>query len=206
VATFITFEGTEGSGKSTQAALLAENLRAAGREVVLTHEPGGTDVTLAIRRLLADPESILDSRAELLLFLADRAQHVATVIRPALERGAIVVCDRYADSTMAYQGYGRGHKLPMLRELSAWASRDLDPDLTIWIDVDIEVGLHRARGGDGGPGDRFEAEPLAFHSAIHTGFTALAAAEPGRFVRIDGNRELDAVTVDVIAAVHSHLS
>lgn len=181
-----------------------EQLRAEGRDVVLTHEPGGTDVTLAIRRLLADPESKLDPRAELLLFLADRAQHVATVIQPALARGAIVVCDRYSDSTMAYQGYGRGHKMELLLELNAWAADGLEPDLTVWIDVDIETGLRRARGG-GGPGDRFEAEPLAFHTAIHQGFAELAAKAPSRFVRINGDQELDAVRQDVWEATRSRL-
>jgi dTMP kinase len=202
---FITFEGTEGSGKSTQARTLVDRLAAQGRDVLLTHEPGGTDVTLAIRRLLADPESRLDPRAELLLFLADRAQHVATVIRPALARGAVVVCDRYADSTMAYQGYGRGHDLARLVELNAWAADGLEPDLTLWIDVDLEVGLRRARGGDGGPGDRFEAEPLSFHRAIHEGFAALAAASPGRIVHIDGNRPLEDVSEEILALVGARL-
>ncbi len=201
----VTFEGVEGSGKSTQARLLFERLSSGGRDAVLTHEPGGTAVTKQIRALLADPASSLDPTAELLLFLADRAQHVAEVIRPALERGAVVICDRYSDSTMAYQGYGRGHSLDKLRELNDWAAGGLYPDVTIWIDTDIEIGLSRARGGDGGPGDRFEAEPVAFHTKIRDGFEALAASFPDRIVRIDGNRDVDRVAAEVDTVVRPRL-
>ncbi len=202
---FITFEGIEGCGKSTQCSLVAEHLRNQGREVVTSREPGGTEVTGEIRRLLADPDSELDQLAELFLFLADRAQHVASVIGPALARGAIVISDRYSDSTMAYQGYGRRSRddLGWLRELNDRASSSTVPDLTLWIDCDIEVGLSRARKGAGGPGDRFEAEPLDFHRRIRDGFADLQATEPGRIIRIDGNAPLEAVTqacVDAIAA------
>src|SRR5437867_3134064 len=125
---FVTFEGIEGCGKSTQSRRVADHLRSAGHEVVLTREPGGTEVTAQIRRLLADPSSRLDPTAELMLFLADRAQHVACVVRPALEAGKIVLCDRYGDSTLAYQGYGRGHDLAWLEELNRRVSYDLIPD------------------------------------------------------------------------------
>lgn len=197
---FVTLEGIEGSGKSTQARRLADRLRERGHEVVLTREPGGTELTAEIRRLLADPASRLDRTAELLLFLADRAQHVASVVRPALERDAIVVCDRYSDSTLAYQGYGRGHELARLRELNDFASGALTPDLTLWIDCDIDVGLARAQRRAGGPGDRFEIEPRPFHRSIREGFEALAAAEPGRIVRIDGNRDEDEVAEACLTA------
>lgn len=195
---FVTLEGIEGCGKSTQARLLAESLRERdGRDVVLTREPGGTEVTQRIRALLADPSSHLDPRCELLLFLADRAQHVATVIRPALDRGAIVVCDRYSDSTLAYQGYARGHSLELLRDLNEWASYGLRPDLTFWIDCDVAVGLARANKRSGGPGDRFEKEPLLFHERVRAGFAALAAAEPERFVHVDGTRPKEIVASEI---------
>ena len=205
VSLFVTFEGIEGCGKSTQAALLGERLRAAGRGAVVTREPGGTAVTGQIRRLLADPESKLDNRAELFLFFADRAQHVAEVIRPGLDRGDVVVCDRYADSTLAYQGYGRGHEIELLETWNKWASRDTRPDLTLWIDCDIDVGLGRARKQAGGPGDRFEAEPTAFHTRVRDGFAALAERDRGRIVRIDGNADLDTVAGDVWNTVEAKL-
>jgi len=204
VAPFITFEGIEGCGKSTQAARVAAYLRSRGTEVIATREPGGTDVTAEIRRLLADPRSNLDPRAELLLFMADRAQHVASVIVPALENGKTVICDRYGDSTMAYQGYGRGHDLDWLERLNAFASRGVRPDLTLWIDCDVRVGLGRAKTRSGGPGDRFEAEPLAFHERIRAGFVALHCAHPERIVRINGNVAEDDVTQACIAAVEAH--
>jgi dTMP kinase len=204
---FVTLEGIEGCGKSTQARLLAESLRDTDRrDVVLTREPGGTDVTQRIRALLADPTSHLDARCELLLFLADRAQHVATVIRPALERGAVVVCDRYSDSTLAYQGYARGHSLDLLRDLNEWASYGLRPDLTFWIDCPVETGLTRANKRSGGPGDRFEKEPLAFHEKVSAGFAKLAAADPQRFVHVDGTRSKDVVAAEIRAVTLARLS
>lgn len=203
---FITFEGIEGSGKSTQASLLAAELRTrSGVEVVQTREPGGTDVTQRIRSLLADPASVLDPRCELLLFLADRAQHVATVIQPALARGAVVVCDRFADSTTAYQGHARGHDLGVLLELNAWASYGVVPDLTLWFDCDVSTGLSRANKRAGGPGDRFEIEPLAFHQRVRDGFAALAAAAPGRVVRIDGNQPVGTVASEVRRVVFARM-
>ena len=205
MALFVTLEGTEGCGKTTQAHRLGEYLRGAGHDVVNTREPGGTELTREIRRLLADPASELDRRAELLLFLADRAQHVATVIRPALASGAVVVCDRYSDSTLAYQGYGRGHELDMLERWNRWASLEVVPNLTLWIDVELAVGLARAQRENGGPADRFEAEPLAFHRRIHVGFEKLARACPERIVRIDGNRSEEDVFERIKAAVEERL-
>lgn len=205
MAFFLTFEGIEGCGKSTQAARLAEHLRGQGRKVVITREPGGTDVTVEIRRILADPKSRLDPTAELMLFLADRAQHVATVIRPALDEGAVVICDRYCDSTLAYQGYGRGHDLSWLEELNRRASHGVVPTLTLWIDCAVEVGLGRAQRRAGGPGDRFEIEPLEFHGRIRRGFTELAARFPERIVRIEGDRAEDDVAAACLAEVERHL-
>lgn len=203
---FVTLEGVEGSGKSTQAKRLADWLeKEKGQPCVLTREPGGTDVTQVIRELLADPKAKLDARAELLLFLADRAQHVATVIRPALDAGHVVICDRYTDSTIAYQSYGRGHDYDLLCELNGWASTQLSPDLTIWIDCDVEVGLARAVKQTGGPGDRFEAEPLAYHHEVRRGFVEQAERFPHRFVRVDGDADIDTVYDHAQAALEARL-
>jgi dTMP kinase len=205
VSLFVTLEGIEGSGKTTQAALLADYLEKKDHRVVLTREPGGTAVTREIRRLLADPASKLERRAELLLFLADRAQHVAEVIRPALKTGAVVICDRYADSTTAYQGYGRSHNLDRLRDLNAWASFETVPGLTLWLDCNVETGLRRATKKTGGPGDRFEAEPLEFHRHVAAGFAELHRQFPRRIVRIDGGLALEDITALVIAEVENRL-
>ncbi|MFN2375585.1 MAG: dTMP kinase [Candidatus Binatia bacterium] len=206
MALFVTFEGIEGCGKSTQSRYVAAALREQGHEVVLTREPGGTDITAEIRRLLADPASKLDPTAELMLFLADRAQHVATVIRPALAEGKIVLCDRYCDSTLAYQGYGRGHDLAWLEELNRRASHGVVPNLTLWIDCAVETGLGRAKHRDGGPGDRFESEPLAFHSRIRGGFAELARRFPERILRIDSERSQEEVGADCLEAVLARLA
>ncbi len=206
MAALVTLEGIEGCGKSTQAGLLAAHLEDRGLDAVLTCEPGGTRVTAEIRRLLADPASELDPRAELLLFLADRAQHVTEVIRPALERGAVVICDRYSDSTIAYQCHGRGHERALVDELNAWAAGQLVPDLTLWIDCEIEIGLERARVHSGGPGDRFEAEPTAFHQRVRDGFAGCCKDDPGRVRRIDGNRDQASVTASVLATVDEFLA
>jgi dTMP kinase len=206
VSFFVTFEGIEGCGKSTQARRLDAVLRERGHETVLTREPGGTELTVQIRALLSDPAHRLDPTAELMLFLADRAQHVATVIRPALELGKVVLCDRYCDSTLAYQGYGRGHALDWLEGLNTVASHGVIPDLTLWIDCSIETGLGRAKRRAGGPGDRFEIEPMEFHSRIRSGFEELAARFPDRILRIEGDRGEDEVAAACLAAVDARLA
>lgn len=187
---FITIEGIEGAGKSTQAARLADALRRAGREVVLTREPGGTELGRTLRRLLLD-EPVLEPMAEteLLLYLADRSEHVGRLIRPALEKGAVVVADRFSDSTVAYQAYGRGLPEEDVRRLDRFARAGLLPALTFVLDVPAEVGLARAQAA--GPADRLEREPLEFHERVRSGFRAIAAAEPERVVLLDGTREMD---------------
>ena len=182
---FVTFEGIEGSGKSAHLRLLAAALRTAGRAVVETREPGGTPLGVALRDLLLTPSDVPpEPLAELLLYCADRAQHVARVIRPALAAGQIVLCDRFSDSTIAYQGYGRGLDLDTVRALDARARAGLEPDLTFLLDCPTASGLERARHRSG-TGDRFEQEALAFHEAVRRGFHDLAAAAPQRYQIID---------------------
>ena len=192
---FVVFEGGEGAGKSTLAVRIAEWLRGTGREVVITRQPGATDVGVQLRTLLLDPETSLTPRAEALLYAADRAEHVATVIRPALERGAVVLCDRYIDSSLAYQGAGRDLDPADIARVSRWAADGLVPDLTVLLDVDPEVGLRRA----GGQPDRFEAESLDFHQRVRTGFRSLAALEPRRYLVVDAAQPPASVAAQVEA-------
>lgn len=180
---FITLEGGEGVGKSTQEQLLAEHLTVQGRPVVRTREPGGTAIAEEIRGVLLTPrEEGLDAHAEALLFAAARADHVARVIRPALDRGAVVVCDRFLDSSVAYQGYGRELGPGVIRDLSLWATAGLVPDLVIVLDLDPVIGLGRLSSTD-----RLEREPIEYHQRVRKGFTAIAAAEPDRYVVIDAS-------------------
>jgi len=195
---FIAFEGGEGSGKSTQIERLAQRLRAAGHEVITTFEPGGTAVGASIRQVLLSRDTDgLTPRAEALLFAADRAQHVDTVVRPALGRGAVVLTDRYRDSSIAYQGAGRELSVDDVRELSEWATEGLVPHLTVLLDIDPVIGLRRASGET----DRLEAEPLQFHNRVRQHFLELAAAEPDRYVVLDASQPVDQVASAVFAAV-----
>lgn len=177
---FVAFEGGDGAGKSTQAQLLGRWLSERDREVVLTREPGGTTVGQTIRDVLLHGEH-LTPRAEALLFAADRAHHVQTLVRPALERGAVVLTDRYMDSSIAYQGVAREMPWQEIRSLSMWATRDLVPDLTVLLDVSSAQG--RARRG--GLHDRLEREDDDFHDRVRQGFLELAAAEPRRYLVLD---------------------
>ena len=202
---FVTFEGVEGSGKSTQLRRVAAHLRAGGHAVVETREPGGTPAGTAIRRLLLGPEAIpLEPLAELHLYCADRAQHVAEVIRPALAARRIVLCDRFSDSTLAYQGWGRGLDVPTIRTLDALARAGLAPALTVLLDLPVVEGLARARGR-GAASDRFEAAPLAFHERVRAGFQTLAAEAPTRFLVVDATQPKAAVTALVVAEVDRRL-
>ena len=181
LGTFVSFEGGEGAGKTTQIALLQAWLTQLGHEVVVTREPGATPLGAQVRALLLDPASTVAPRAEAMLYAADRAQHVAQVVRPALERGAIVVTDRYVDSSLAYQGAGRELDVEDVAKLSAWATAGLRPDLVVLLDVDPALGLARAAGRAGGP-DRIEAESLAFHARVRQGFLDLAGADHDRYL------------------------
>ena len=204
---FVTFEGIEGSGKSTALRGLAATLAAQGRGVVQTQEPGGCALGTTLRAVLLDARTQnLSERAELYLFLADRAQHVHEVVRPALAAGRVVLCDRYSDSTFAYQGHGRGLDLAMLRQLDAQATGGLVPDMTLLFDLPVEQGLARARSRNAAEGiaqneGRFEAEKLAFHQRVREGFLALAQAEPQRFRIIDATQQPEDVLGAVLAAV-----
>ena len=199
---FITIEGGEGVGKSTQARRIAERLRASGATVLEVHEPGGTSVGDRVRAIVLDHPSVrISPRAELLLYEAARAELTATVIVPALERGETVVCDRFFDSSTAYQGYGRGLGADVVAELNLIATGGLRPDLTVLLALDTEEALRRAtRSG----ADRIEAESLSFHRAVIEGFAAIAAGEPGRFVTVDASGGVDEVAERVWEAVSSH--
>jgi dTMP kinase len=187
---FITFEGIDGCGKTTQFRILAQWLRDRGKEVVETVEPGGTAIGQQIRRILLDPASAeIQPRTELLLYFASRAQNVEQVIRPALEAGSIVLCDRFTDSTLVYQGCGRGLDTDVVRDLDRIACRGLKPDLTFLIDIDLETSLMRAkrRNERVGPAEsRIDEESAAFHERVRQGYLALAKAEPDRIAVIDG--------------------
>lgn len=196
---FITFEGPEGSGKTTQLGLLREWMTVASLPVIVTREPGGTALGADIRKILLAPRNDkVDPLAELLLYEADRANHVGQVIRPALERGNHVLCDRFYDSTTAYQAYGRGISLDLVRELNRMAAGGLEPDLTLLFEVPIEEGLRRAKGGDGG--DRLEGEGLAFHERVWKGFFELSQKESER-IRVIPAGSIEDVHARVLAVV-----
>lgn len=194
---FIVFEGGEGAGKSTQSTLLAQWILDQGRTVTRTREPGGTPAAEAIREVLLDVSHTgLDDRAEALLFAAARGDHAMRVIRPALERGDVVVCDRYLDSSVAYQGAGRELGIEQVRDLSLWATRELIPDLTILLDVDPAVGLARVERPD-----RLEAEPLQWHARVRQAFLDLALQDSDRYLVVDATSDVDQIAERIIERV-----
>ncbi|MEN6556287.1 MAG: dTMP kinase [Anaerolineaceae bacterium] len=197
---FITLEGPEGSGKTSQMRELAAYLQGMGYEVLTTREPGGTDIGDQIRQVLVRLENQgLHPRTEILLFLAARAQLVEQVIKPALSAGKVVLCDRYGDSTLAYQGYGHGLDLATLRSMLAFATDQLKPDLTLLLDLDVEAGLQRKRKE--AEWNRLDAYEVAFHHRVRAGYLELRAQEPERWRVIDAGASKDAVQLAMRAAV-----
>lgn len=205
---FFTFEGGEGSGKSTQAKMLAEFFQQQGRVVTLTREPGGEALGQKLRAILLSPETKnLSPMAELFLYMADRAQHVAEVIRPALDRGEIVICDRYMDSTVAYQGGGRGHNMETLDILNDMSTAGLYPNMTFLLDVPVEVGLARACARNGKDGDkegRFEAEAVAFHERVWETYRDIAIVK-WRFITIDAIQDVGMIHAEIVKRVGAYL-
>ncbi|MFN4250133.1 dTMP kinase [Deinococcus sp.] len=200
---FISFEGPEGAGKSTQLARLAAGLQAHGRAHTVTREPGGTPLGLRVREVLLDPALTIDPLPEFLLYSASRAQLVRHVLRPALERGEVVICDRYADSSLAYQGGGRGLDAALLEQLTREATGGLTPHLTVLLDLDPAVGLERAARR--GQPDRLEQADLDFHRRVRQAFLTLAAADPPRFLTLDATQDQDTLAGLIWQAVQARL-
>src|SRR5512143_1583026 len=185
---FITFEGPDGSGKSTQIKLLSETLTAAGYEILTVREPGGTPISEQIRDVVHSLRNReMSDRAECLLYNAARAQLVDQLIGPHLRRGGIVLCDRYADSTLAYQGYGRGLDLAAVKSVIAFATHNLQPDVTFYLDIEVEEGINRRKLG-GGEWNRLDDQAVEFHRRVRAGYLRMAAENPQRWIRIDGAR------------------
>jgi dTMP kinase len=190
---FVCFEGGEGSGKSTQSRRLAEELRAQGYDVVLTFEPGDTEVGRALRTIVLSPETgELSDRTEALLYAADKAEHVDTVVQPALDRGAVVITDRYVDSTLAYQGAGRTLAVDEVERVARWATHDLRPHLTVVLDLEPAAGLGRFEGRD-----RIEGESLEFHQRVREAFVRMAEADPGHYLVLDACDGIDDIAIAI---------
>lgn len=194
---FLTFEGIDGCGKTTQLNLLATHLRESGHDVLVTREPGGTSLAESIRNYLLHTQRPLDARAELLLFGAARAQHIDEVIQPALRRRAIVLCDRFADSSVAYQGYGLGLPESFIKQMNGFATESVWPDVTFLFDVDVATGQERRRAERGE--DRIEARGLEFQEKVRQGFLQLAREEPKRVLVLDAAQSPDAIHQQVLA-------
>jgi len=200
----LSFEGIEGCGKTTQLRRLAHRLRSLGYLVIETREPGGSPISEQIRAVLLDTGNRgIDARCELLLYLASRAQHLTDVIRPSMEKGALVLCDRYADATLAYQGFGRRLGGPIIRQLNRFASGGLVPDLTILLDIPVAVGLDRKRRAGGM--DRLDLEGAVFHRTVRKGYLRIAQQEPRRVQVINGTAPVDRVTDAVQRIVEKRL-
>lgn len=200
---FITFEGIEGSGKSTQIDLLARHLREKGHDVVVTRDPGGTELGDNIRDILLDPEfSSMDSYTELFLYAASRAQLVIEVIEPALKAGKIVLCDRFTDSTIAYQGFGRGLSFDRIETLNRWAAKEILPQLTIILTIPAQDGLDRATRDSI---DRIEEESIDFHQRVENGYNKLAQEHPGRICVIDASGSRDEIQRHIVRIVEEFL-
>ncbi|MDD1422473.1 dTMP kinase [Dolichospermum sp. ST_sed1] len=202
---FIVFEGVEGCGKTTQIQLCSQWLESLNISVVLTREPGGTELGKDLRRLLLEklPNKPVGEVTELLLYAADRAQHIEEELKPNLATGKYILCDRYTDSTISYQGYGRGLNMSIINQLNQISTGGLESDLTIWLDVDVEVGLSRKRGQ--ATLDRIEQETIAFHRRVQQGYTELAGSYPSRIMRVDGTSSQDIVQKSIQEILQNRL-
>lgn len=201
---FITFEGPEGSGKSTHCALLVKYLKSKGCDIVFTREPGGTKAAEAVRSILLNPANTISPIAELLLYEASRAQHISEIILPALKSGKIVICDRFTDATIAYQGYGRNIDINIIRQLNNIAAQEITPNLTILLDVPSAKGLKLARNinkGHGTSGDRLEREKLSFHRRVRKGYLLLAKNEPERIKLVRTRKTVESTRREIIRIV-----
>ena len=196
---FITFEGIDGAGKSTHIQAVATRLQAAGRDLVLTREPGGTPLAETLRELVLHRG--MDALTEALLIFAARRDHLQQVIEPALQRGAVVLCDRFTDATFAYQGAGRGFDLGVLTQLEQWVQQGRQPDVTLWFDLAPEVAAQRLAGAR--VPDRFEQQPAEFFRRVNDGYRARAEADVARFIRVDASLERDAVWRSIEAAMQA---
>ena len=202
---FITFEGTDGGGKTTQVQRLTADLREAGYDICLTREPGGTPISEQIRDMLLNPDhSEMAATTELLLYAASRAQHVSEVIKPALEAGKVVISSRFADATVVYQGYGRGLDLERIDRLNRIATDDVTPDVTFVLDLPVEIGLQRVQNSRGGL-DRLEREKIEFHRRLREGYQIIARQEPQRLKIIDAQVSPDQVYAQIQAIIQSLL-
>jgi dTMP kinase len=200
----IVFEGGEGCGKTTQIEQTRQWLADLAISVLVTRQPGGTQLGLELRHILLHSQGYaLDPMSELLLYAADRAQHLAEVVKPALAKGNIVLCDRYTDSTIAYQGYGRGLDLNSIETLNRLATTGLEPDVTLWLDLDVEIGLSRAKSR--GQSDRLEQDTIDFHRSVRQGYQKLAATRPEKMHRVDANLSLEAVQLQIRSILSPHL-
>jgi len=202
MVSFVTFEGGDGTGKTTQVQALNSFLVDNGRGCVVTREPGGTSLGKLIRQVLVEvSDHEISSSTELFLYLADRAQHVNEIIRPAIAGGKVVLCDRFTDSTVAYQGYGRGIDLALLQQLNRLADGGVQPDITFLLDCPVKLGLSRTNKRQSESGqpreDRFEREKIEFHDKVRAGFLEMAQAEPARFRVIDASRSIEEVWLDI---------
>jgi dTMP kinase len=202
---FITFEGPDGSGKSTQIQLLSETLLTAGYDVLTVREPGGTPISEQIRDVVHSLRNReMSDRAECLLYNAARAQLVDQLIVPHLQRGGMVLCDRYADSTLAYQGYGRGLDLSAVKAVIAFATHNLKPDVTFYLDIDVAEGIARRKHG-GGEWNRLDDQALEFHRRVRAGYVQMACEEPARWVCIDAARSVAEIQAEIVAQVLKRL-
>lgn len=204
---FITIEGPDGSGKTTIIQMLAENLEREGFEVIATREPGGIEIAEQIRKVILDPDNTaMDSRTEALLYAAARRQHLTEKVRPALEKGKIILCDRFVDSSLAYQGHARGLGIDEVYSINEFAIEDMMPELTLYFDIAPEVGLERINKNKGREVNRLDMEKLDFHQKVREGYMILADRFADRIVKIDASKELEAVYEQAEARIRSLLN